>query len=41
MFHIAEMLTQTKCDPTEALFLIWKVAMKVQIFYCGRGYVKG
>lgn len=39
MFHITEMLTQTKCDLTEALFPFVKVAMKVIIIYRRRGYV--
>lgn len=30
MLHVAEMLTQTKCDLTEALFLFLMVARLVQ-----------
>lgn len=39
MRHITDMLTQTQCDLTEALFLRLKVAVKVQIIYCGTGCV--
>lgn len=34
MLHVAEMLTQTKCDLTEALFLFLMVARLVQTTSC-------
>lgn len=37
MSQVTKMLTQTKCDITASLFL--KVTMKVQIIYCGKGYI--
>lgn len=38
MLHVTKMLTQTKCDLTEALFLFLKVTGKIHFFSVAEGY---